>query len=166
VSTAHLNHEATTLYKQILHRAPTSTELAAAVAQLRAGAAQTDIMADLLTSTEYQNSHPTSSSLIMGFYADVLGEIPSSLTQVTLVQALGTQTLQQEVQGLLSTPDMYNQIVTDGFYNILRRPPTSAELQNWSGQLQTGTITQAQFQQQLLTSSEFQQLCVRRIQGL
>jgi uncharacterized repeat protein (TIGR01451 family) len=162
-SPAHLSIEARSLYHEILHRAPTKAELSSTIASLRAGAADTDIMLTLLTSSEYQAKHPDQTSFINGFYADVLGEIPSSLTRLSLVEALGAETLQQETQTLLSTPDMISAIVTNGFDNILRRPPTNAEMQYWTNQLQGG-VTQDAFLHQLLVSSKFQQLCVNRIQ--
>jgi uncharacterized repeat protein (TIGR01451 family) len=163
VTQAHMNIEATSLYRAILHRAPTATELKSTVASLRAGATQTDIMLTLLTSTEYQTKHPDTASFINGFYADVLGQIPSSLTQLTLVQALGAETIEQEAQSLLSSTDMLKEIVIAGFDNTLRRPPTAAELQYWTNQVQAG-VTQDSFLRQLLASGQFQQLCVNRIQ--
>jgi len=162
-SPAHMNIEATSLYKTILHRAPTTAELSSTVASLRAGASETAIMLTLLTSAEYQAKHPDTASFINGFYADVLGQIPSSLTQLTMLQALGADTIQQEAQSLLASTSMYSEIVTDGFDNILRRPPTSAEMQYWTNQLQAG-VSQDAFLHQLLVSSQFQTLCVNRIQ--
>jgi uncharacterized repeat protein (TIGR01451 family) len=162
-SPAHMNIEAASLYRQLLHRSPTRAELNSTVASLKAGAGETDVMLTLLTSAEYQAKHPDTASFINGFYADVLGQIPSSLTRLTLVQALGAQTLQQEAQALMSSQEVLNEIVTDGFDNIMRRPPTTAELQYWTNQLQGG-VSQDAFLHQLLVSSQFKQLCVNRIQ--
>src|SRR5262249_23166024 len=113
----------------------------------------------------YQALHPTATSFIMGFYRDVLREIPDSQTQLNLVQSLGTETVDNMAQDLLNSTASYNALVSDGFVRILRRYPTANELQFWTSQLQTQQVTQAGFLAQLASSQEFYTLARRSMLG-
>jgi Domain of unknown function (DUF4214) len=132
---------------------------------LLAGNPESSLTLTLLTSPEYQALHPTASSFISGFYADILGQVPDSQTQLNLVQSMGAETLTAMAQSLLNSTQAFNEEVLDGFARILRRAPTSSELQYWTNQLQTNQITQAGFLANLASSSEFYTLARNSMQG-
>jgi uncharacterized repeat protein (TIGR01451 family) len=157
--------EVKNIYQTILHRAPTAAELSAGVSTLMAGNPESTLMLNLLTSPQYQALHPTASSFISGFYLDVLGQIPDSQTQLNLVQSMGTNTVAGMAQDLLNSTQAYGAMVTDGFVRILRRYPTSSELQFWTSQLQSQQVTQANFLSQLASSPEFYTLARKSMVG-
>jgi uncharacterized repeat protein (TIGR01451 family) len=165
VTPQHQAVEVKHIYLTILHRLPTSAELSVGVNSMLAGVPETTLMLNLLTSPQYQALHPTASSFISGFYLDVLGEIPDSVTQLNLVQSLGTETVSGIAQALLSSTPAINAMVTDGFVRILRRYPTASEMQFWTNQLQTQQVTQAGFLAQLASSPEFYTLARNSMKG-
>jgi len=68
-------------------------------------------------------------------------------------------------QSLLSSTQYINEEVADGFARILRRAPTSSEMQYWSNQLQSNQLTQSGFLADLASSPEFYTLARRSMQG-
>jgi uncharacterized repeat protein (TIGR01451 family) len=154
----HLAREVIQTYQTVLNRAPTHSELMAGISSLQLGLTQTNLMYNLLTSPEFQAAHATAESYILGFYRNVLGEVPSASTRIGLVQSMGASTVNTMAQTLLSSTAAFNEIVIDGYIQVLHRMPTQAELQTWSSRLQGNQITQDAFVQQLLLSNEFRNL--------
>ncbi len=78
---------------------------------------------------------------------------------------MGAETVASMAQELLNSTPAINEIVINGFASVLRRAPTSSELQYWTNKLQTKQITQAGFVGQLAASTEFYNLARNSMQG-
>lgn len=159
----HWSFEVKKLYNSILHRAPTASELAGGISSLQGGALLKDLRLTLLTSAEYLSTHSSPESFILGFYEDVLRQIPDSLTRFNLVQSMGTLGVADIATNLLNTTAAQNQVVIGSFIAVLRRMPTAAEIQHWSALLQSGQTTEHGLMQALLGSGEFMKLARSRL---
>ncbi len=145
------------LYSAYLHRLPTPIEQASVVQQLKAGAQESTIIGQLLSSSEYLAAHPTANTLAGGLYLDLLGTLPDATTHQNLVQSMANETVDAAVQDLLATQEAL-QFTVDGIYRaVLHRVSTSGEAQFGALKLQTGT-PQSELTIQLLASAEFFQL--------
>ncbi len=151
----HWSWEVTKIYRTILHRSPTAAERAPWISSLQHGGTLREVRFGLLTSTEYLAQHSSTDTFVLGFYQDVLKEIPDSLTQANMVQALGGLDAADMANGLLNSEAAFNQMVSDGFAAVLHRKATAAEVQAWSAKLQNGQISEAGFLKKLLSSAEF-----------
>lgn len=158
LSTYHLTQEITQLYQTFLDRNPTSSELTSAINQMKAGASELTIATNLLTSQEFINDNPGPLSLVAAISADVLGQVPSLSSLELSAQSLGTESWTTYVQQALSSSQAIAILVTNAYQAILQVPPTPAQLQSWSTQLENGQITPDHFMQQLLASATFGQL--------
>ncbi len=99
-SPAHFTKVANELYNQYLGRNPTSAERQAVVQALKGGATIQSQATALLTSPAYQSIHPSSAQLAYSLYQDVTGSTPDGVTQQSLAQSMGTETLSDFVNAL------------------------------------------------------------------
>jgi uncharacterized repeat protein (TIGR01451 family) len=157
-SPAHFSRVANQLYNQYLGRNPTTAETQAVVQALQGGATTQSQAANLLTSPEYQQLHPSSAQLAYSLYQDVTGSTPDGVTQQSLAQSMGTETLSDFVGSLQTSSAALNRTITQVYLDTLRRDPTPAELALYAPQVQAGTLSADQLAQNLLASQEFYQL--------
>lgn len=160
---AHWEVEVKKVYNSILHRGPNATELASGVNSLLAGTTLKDLRFTVLTSAEYLAAHATPETFMLGFYEDVLRQIPDSLTRLSLVQSMGTLGVADIATSLLNTTAAQNQVVIGSFISVLRRMPTAAEIQQWTAKLQSGQASEHSLMQSLLSSGEFMKLTRKRL---
>ena len=153
--------QADALYQAFYSRNPNAGEKTAMIAQLKAGVSELDVAANFLNSNEYLNAHPGSGGIVSGAYQDILGRLPDTTTQLLEVQALNNQPLNSWVQNLVRSTEALNQVVDEGYRQILRRPATAGEMQFWGAQLKAGIITPGVLMQKLLASEEFFQLALK-----
>ncbi len=156
-SSAHLTGVVNNIYQGILNRAPTAQELASGVQQLT-GAPAIGLEQQLLTSAEFQQLHPSASTMATGLYQTILGTAPSGAQSQALVQSLDAQPLGNAVQALLNSPAALSATVNSTYQAMLRRQATAAELQYWSSQLASGATSVEGMAETLLASQEFYQL--------
>jgi hypothetical protein len=154
-SEEHRRVQVNTLFQTFLHRSPTSQERNLAVEQLKNGISEWDLALDLLTSSEYLQSHPTPEALVIGFYQDVMGEVPDPATQQAAVQALGNTTVHDFFHDLIFAAESLALTVDWGYRNILGRSATNAEILNTVGKIQSQSIQPEAFVIKILASSEF-----------
>ncbi|MBM4069789.1 MAG: choice-of-anchor E domain-containing protein [Planctomycetes bacterium] len=159
----HWSYEVKKIYSSILHRGPNAAELASGVNSLLAGGSLNDVRFTVLTSAEYLAAHSTPETFILGFYEDVLRQIPDSLTRLTLVQSLGTLGVADIATNLLNTSAAQSQAVIGSFIAVLRRMPSAAEIQQWTDKLQAGQVSEHSLMQTLLSSAEFMKLARNRL---
>ncbi|HZZ77397.1 MAG TPA: SdrD B-like domain-containing protein [Gemmataceae bacterium] len=157
-SNAHLQSLVKSTYNDILNRAPTSQELASAVADLKTGGSSLDLMESLYTSADFQALHPTSTGLATALYQSILNTTPGSATTQSLLQSLANDPLSTVVHDLLTTDAAVANQIDSAYMLVLRRHPTATEVQTWTPQIQAGTVTQDSLEQKLLKSQEFYQL--------
>ncbi len=154
-SDQHRVMQANKLFQVFHHRPATASERAAVVSQLKAGVPETDIAVQFLTSAEYQQSHPTLNSFMLGFYQDMVGQVGDLSAPLQLVQSMNTTDRVSVARALMNRPETLQQIVKSGFQNILGRQPTSAELSLFTSRLQANQVSPAELMRQLLASDEF-----------
>lgn len=157
-SPAHFASVANQLYNQYLGRNPTASESDAVVQALQSGATIQSQAAAILTSPQYQALHPSSADLAFSLYQDITGSTPDGVTQESLAQSMGVETLGQFVSSLQTSSAAVTSTITQVYLDTVRRDPTAAELAQYSPQLQAGTLTADQLAQNLLASQEFYQL--------
>jgi hypothetical protein len=162
-SNAHWVQVADQLYQTYLGRLPTDSEQAAVVQALQSGASTQSQAVAILTSPAYQALHPTTQDLATSLSQDILGQNPGAITSQSIVQSMGNQTLNDVVTGLFATPDAISRSINQAYLDTLRRPATTAEIAQWTAQLQAGTITLDTLTQKLLASQEFYQLAYHAI---
>lgn len=156
-SDAHRALQANQLYTTYLHRLPTPFEQASIVQQLRAGAQEKTIAAQLVSSNEYLAAHPTANRLAGGLHLDLLGRLPDAGAHQSLVQAMGNQTVSAAVQGLINSQGALQFSVDNIYRTMLHRPASAGEQQFGAVQLQGG-VSQSELAIRLLASAEFYQL--------
>lgn len=159
-SDEHRGRQADALYQAFYSRNPNPAERANLVAMLKGGTSELDVAVNFLSSNEYQQTHPGAGALIAGAYQDILGRLPDAVTQLGQIQALNNQPLNIWAQNLVRSTEALNEVVDEGYRQILRRPANAGELQFWSAQLQAGIVTPSVFMQKLLASEEFFQLAI------
>ncbi|GEM_PF-648534 len=156
-SDTHRALQANQLFATYLHRLPTPFEQASVLQQLKSGAQETSIAAQLVSSSEYLAAHPTFSTLAGGLFLDLVGKLPDTSANQSLVQSLGNQTVSNAALNLLASQDA-RQFTVDGSYRtMLHRPATASEQQFGALQLQMG-VSASQLAINLLASAEFYQL--------
>jgi uncharacterized protein (DUF2141 family) len=161
---AHRALQADTVYQSILNRAPTSQEQAAATQQLNAGTSVTALMLNLYTSPEFQQQHAGTQALAVALSEGILNTAPGSVASQALVQSMANEPLSKVVSDLMnSSAGVANQI-DDTYLQTVRRHATAAEIQTWTGPIQTGATTLDALAQRLLSSQEFYQLAYNTIQ--
>ncbi len=160
---AHLSQQATSVYKDVLNRAPSVGEKASAVQTLRSSGSEAALKQTLFTSLEYQQSHPSSQALAAGLYKDIYGRLPDLATTQSLVQSMGNGTLGDLVHNMLTTDESLQNQVNDTYRSVLRRDATPAETSMWGSQLRTGLSSEAALGKWLLSSAEFAQLALNAV---
>ena len=160
---AHRALQASEIYKDLLNRAPTAAEKAQTIADLKAGATELEVKAQLFVSAEYQGLHASQTSLATALYQDILNITPGTTATQSLIQAMDTQPLDVVVHDLLMSDASIANLIDDTYRKTLRRPATSAEIQTWAPQIQGGTWTLDALSQRLLGSQEFYALAYAKI---
>jgi uncharacterized repeat protein (TIGR01451 family) len=163
-SDAHWALQAQQLYQTYLGRSPTAAESGAVVQALQSGATTQSQALAILASPEFQALHPTSAGLASALSQAIIGQTPDVLTEQSLVQSMGAETLYGEITALLNSTDGVNRAVDQTCRDTLRRDATAAELALYTPQIQAGTLTTDQLAQRLLASQEFYQLAYNSVQ--
>jgi uncharacterized repeat protein (TIGR01451 family) len=156
-SDAHRALQANQLYSTYLHRLPTPFEQASVIQQLRGGAQERTIAAQLVSSNEYLAAHPTANTLAGGLYLDLLGQLPDGGTHQSLVQAMNNQTVSAAVQSLINSQGALQFSVDNIYRTMLHRPASAAEMQVGAAQIQAG-LPESEIAIRLLSSPAFYQL--------
>lgn len=163
VSDAHRALQASSLYNEVLNRAPTAAEKASTMAALSAGTSPVTIKENLFVSAEYQAQHPTTDGLATALSEDILNTTPGTQSLNALVQSMGNQTLRDVVHGLLTSDDGIANQIDDVYHLTLRRAATATEIQTWTPPIKAGTTSYDDLAQRLLASQEFYQLAYNNI---
>lgn len=158
-SDAHRALQANQLYGTYLHRLPTPQEQANLIQQLKFGAQESTLVAQLVSSSEYLAAHPTANTLAGGLYLDLLGKLPDLAANHSLVQAMNNQPVSSAALNLLASNEGRQFTVDNLYRTLLHRPANAAELQFGALQLQSGVST-AQLSINLLASAEFYHLAL------
>jgi uncharacterized repeat protein (TIGR01451 family) len=158
-SPAHWNFEAQQLYQQYLGRNPTAFEQATLAQALSGGSSLQSQTIALLSSPQYQALHPSTDALVGSLYTAIVGTPPDTTTQQSLVQSLGTETLNDLVSSLLTSTAGVDRTINQVYLDTLRRQATSGELALYGPQMQAGSLTAEHLVQKLLKSQEFYQAC-------
>jgi hypothetical protein len=143
-------------YAAYLHHAADAAGRAYWVGQFLAGASETDIQTDILTSAEYQAAHAADDAFVAALYQDVLGHAPDTAGQAAWLNALHNGQSRQDVsQGLVSSVEKDLEVIDALYRSVLGRPADSAGEQNWLNQLRNGLLSLDGFAEALLGSAEF-----------
>jgi uncharacterized repeat protein (TIGR01451 family) len=156
-SDAHLSREINNIYQTVLDRGPSGNELSSGIQSLRGNQA-IGLTAQLLTSAEFQQLHPSSASLSVALSQTILGQNPGTTSEQSLAQSLDAQPLGTVVQSMLYSHAALSQAVSAAYLQTLRRQPSAAEIQYWSGQIASGATSAEGLAESLLASNEFYQL--------
>ncbi len=163
-SDQHRALQAATIYKDVLDRAPTAGEQAAAIAALSAGKTEQELKTDLFVSAEYGAKHTGPQNLAVALYQDILNVTPGTASTQALVQAMGGNTLLSDVvNDLLTTDDALKDQIDDAYRLTVRRAATASELATWLGPIKDGTMTLDELTRKLLASAEFYQLTFNNV---
>jgi protocatechuate 3,4-dioxygenase beta subunit len=162
-SNAHLQAEVKSAYNEVLHRNPTSAEIATGIADLKAGGNQLTLAEGLYTSAEFQSLHPTDTGIVTALYQGILNVTPGSATTQSLLQALANEPLNQVVHDLLTSADAVANQIDSAYMLVLRRHASSTEVAAWSPQLQGGTVTLDDVTKNLFASQEFNHLVMTHV---
>jgi hypothetical protein len=144
------------MYQDLLGQSPSSSELQSLVNLLQSGATRNQVALVIENSAQYR------SALVRSFYLSLLGRQPTSAELAAGENALESGTSDEQLEAvILGSPGFYahsggtNASFVKALYgDLLARPPTSLESQNWLNAL-AGGMTRAEVAQALLTSSEY-----------
>jgi hypothetical protein len=105
---------------------------------LELGGSETDIAMSLLTSAEFNASHPSDAAFVTGLFRSVLGHGLDGTAQ-GWEQALASGTSRATVaQAFLTSPELRQEVIDQDYANLLHRPPSPLEDQMWMTFLQLG----------------------------
>jgi hypothetical protein len=155
-SAEHRRLQVMNYYQTLLHRAADPAGLQAWVNAFLAGASEKDIQLGMLSSAEYQASHPDSASYVESLYLDVLGRNADSAGASAWEQLLnqGLTRVQAAAQILTSTESYRRQV--EGLYaSLLHRPADAAGEQAWVTLLAQNQAALDEVAEAFLDSSEY-----------
>lgn len=163
-SAAHRANQAAAIYDDVLGRAPTASELAAAITDLSTGKTEQDLKVALFTTAEYGQQHVGQANLAAALYQDILNVTPGTISTQALVQSMGGATLLSDVvHDLLATDAARSDQIDDAYRLTVRRAPSASEIATWLGPIKNGTMTLDELTRKLLASAEFYQLTFNNV---
>ncbi|MFO0967329.1 MAG: SdrD B-like domain-containing protein [Gemmataceae bacterium] len=155
--------QANRLYQAYLDRLPNAGEQGALINQLKTGS-QNDAIIGLLSSQEYQDTHPGETGLVAGFSADILGHTPSTSGMLLGAQAMANETVQDYARNLLATSEALANQIDTAYHLALRRAASASEIGYWTTRMQQQKMSEADLVTTLLASDEFYQLALSAAQ--
>ncbi|MSU79263.1 MAG: choice-of-anchor E domain-containing protein [Gemmataceae bacterium] len=163
-SAAHRANQAAAIYDDVLGRAPTASELAAAITDLSTGKTEQDLKVALFTTAEYGQQHVGQANLAAALYQDILNVTPGTISTQACVQSMGGATLLSDVvHDLLATDAARSDQIDDAYRLTVRRAPSASEIATWLGPIKNGTMTLDELTRKLLASAEFYQLTFNNV---
>jgi Domain of unknown function (DUF4214) len=178
-TSAQANTTITTLFMDLLDRAPDSAELTSGTQALQTGVSVQVVANTIVQSSEFLTDNTmtgatadaNNTQFVTALYTDVLGRSPDSPGLASWVNALDTNamTTQQVANAFIFSPEaatsstsifaevqtaQANTSITSLFMTLLDRAPTSAELTSGTQALQTGVSVQM-VANTIVQSSEF-----------
>lgn len=162
-SDAHRAQQASSAYQDVLGRAPTAQETAAAIQALQSGTTELELKEQLFVSTEYGNLYPSTNELATALSRDILNVIPGTQAMQNLLQSMNNSSLNDVVKDLLTSDASLSSEIDDVYRAALRRPATTAEINTWLSPIKNGTMTLDELTSRLLSSQEFFQLAYANV---
>jgi hypothetical protein len=161
-SAEHRGFEVDRLYATFLHRKADAAGRSIWVNALLAGTSEADVARMLVTSAEYQASHPDNTAFITGLYAEVLGRTATPSEMAAWNQALQNGLSRQAaVMAFLTSSESYQRILDCDYRNFLHRAADGAGKQAWLAGLLNARTTPQSVGEAFLSSEEFFNLTKR-----
>jgi hypothetical protein len=165
-SAEHRGIEVDQFYATFLHRTENAAERAAWVNVMQGGTGELQVAENFILSPEYQSSHATNVSYVIGLYNDVLGRSAASAEISYWSQALLSSATRAQLAGaFLTSSESYTEILNQAYLNILHRSPDAVGEQAWLAQLQSGKATPQDVSMAFLASGEFYGMAVAASQS-
>jgi choice-of-anchor A domain-containing protein/uncharacterized repeat protein (TIGR01451 family) len=154
-SPEHRMLEVDELYRTYLHRKPDPVSLGLAANYLVAGGTEAGLIVDMLTSPEYQASHPLAAPFVDSVFASVLGRDPTAAElalELRLYQSAGPAAVAWSV---LNSAEADLRMTDRVYVADLRRHVDPAGAQYWISALVGGAVNQDGLAETLLASDEY-----------
>lgn len=131
-STTYLSNLIKGYYQKFLLRAPTTTELSAAVSAMRLGRTAEKEISILVGSKEYFATRAANNNTqwVNEVYMDLLGRAPLPSEETTALTQLNSNVTRANVayNNILTFSEYRTNLITEYYNKYLRRPPTQAEI--------------------------------------
>jgi hypothetical protein len=152
-------------YQDCLNRAPDANGLTYWVAKMDAGMTPEGFLAGVMDSPEFLGDYAGgnaagaqayTSGIVTGFYSCALRRAPDPTGEPYWINNLmgNVMSIPQVIQGFLTSPEYFGDLVTYDYQTFLRRTGAPNEIAFWVGVLQGGSSSR-QVQMGFLTSAEY-----------
>jgi hypothetical protein len=155
-SPEHRGIEVDGFYQTYLHRAADPAGQLFWINALQAGMSETAVAQAFLTSPEYTGAYPDSVSVVVGYYADVLGRLPDQAGFSFWQQAAAQGASGAQLSAGFLTSEEASRNLLEGYYQqyLGRQPDPSGEA-TWLALLGTAGNSPASVGQAILASDEY-----------
>jgi hypothetical protein len=143
-------------YMQLLHRTPSTAEVASWLSDLKGGISDEQVLAGFTSSAEYyQETGGTDQGWLTALYGDILGRSPDAAGKANWLQALASGASRLNIAlAIASSVEHESIIIASDYQRYLGRSASAAEVAGWVDELQHG-MSDEQVAAAFVASAEF-----------